>query len=290
MLNSQIVSLASVALALAAVCVAAWQAYVSMQGARKSNALGVISQVFTQWRSPEFNNALRKLLSANGRDFRRQGFDALPRKYRQNAYEVCYFFDYLGTLVLYDIIDKDIVIGVMANRLMQVWLTMEPLIYNERKYRATKYPPGAPRGFLVYYEHLIRLIEDRGGQSAAAAAQQRAGLLHIELSQARKRRPAWLSGRPGGPEIRRLSWGDFGRGRGVHADAEQGEDRHPEGHRQGARPAHPHLIGSSHLRLPSARHRAQRPGNSYAAQRTRIGRSGGRQARQTTRSRAWLSG
>ena len=37
----------------------------------------------------------------------RNNFDALPRRYRQCAYEVCYFFDYLGTLVLYGIVSED---------------------------------------------------------------------------------------------------------------------------------------------------------------------------------------
>jgi hypothetical protein len=187
MLSSEIVSLASILLALAAVCVAAWQVRVSTRSAEKTNALPIISEVFRQWRSREFNIALRKLLGARKKYFDRESFDALPRRYRQPAYEVCYFFDYLGTLVLYDIVSEDIVIGVMANRLMQVWLTMKPLIINERKYRMSGYPVGAPRGFLVYYEHLVKLIEDGGGEHAARFAQERAGLRRLEDGQAKKR-------------------------------------------------------------------------------------------------------
>jgi hypothetical protein len=178
MLNGQIVSLVSVLLALAAVFVAAWQVRESTRSAEKTNALPVISEVFEQSRSPQFNSAVRKILGIEMRYLRRRNFDALPRKYRQDAYHVCYFFDYLGTLVLYNIVAEDIVIGTLASRMVQVWVTMRPLILNEREYRISTYPLGAPRGFLVYYEYLIRLIEDGGGQDAARLAQERAGLRH----------------------------------------------------------------------------------------------------------------
>jgi hypothetical protein len=179
--------LASILLALAAVCVAAWQVRVGTQSAEKANALPVITEVFEQWRSQDFNDALKRLLIPRKGDLSRENFDALPQRHRRDANEVCYFFDYLGTLVLYGIVNEDIIIGVMATRLTQVWLVMEPLILKEREYRNSTYPPGTPRGFLVYYEHLVRRIEDLGGQDAARLAQQRAGLLHLEYGQGERR-------------------------------------------------------------------------------------------------------
>jgi hypothetical protein len=187
MLSSQIVSLISILLALAAACIAIWQVRVSTRSAEKANALPIISQVFEQSRSPQFDAAIRRLLGAEKRYFLRRNFDALPRSYRRDAYRVCYFFDYLGTLVLYDIVAADVIIGVLASRLVQVWITMKPLIYNERGYRADTYPAGAPQGFLVYYEYLIKLIEEGGQRDAARLAQERAGLRHLEMGKARKR-------------------------------------------------------------------------------------------------------
>jgi hypothetical protein len=187
MLSSQIVSLISVLLALAAVCVAAWQVRESTRSAEKTNALPIISEVFEHARSSQFNIAIRRILNAKKKYFYRNNFDALPRKYRQDAYQICYFFDYLGTLVLYDIVAADVIIGVLASRLVQVWVAMKPLILNEREYRTSAYPQGAPRGFLVYYEHLIKLIEEGGGQHAARLAQERAGLRHPKKRYMRKR-------------------------------------------------------------------------------------------------------
>lgn len=181
-MGALIVSLVSILLALAAVSVSAWQVQASLRSADKSNALPVISEAFGQWRSPELNDALRRLLRASRKDLSVRRFEALPRQLRQDAYQVCMFFDYLGTLVLYDIVSEDIIIGTMGSRLMQVWITMKPLIDHERQYRLKAYPPGTPPGFLAYYEHLVRRTQDLGGQDAARNLQKRAGIRHLEPS------------------------------------------------------------------------------------------------------------
>ena len=179
MLDSQIISLASTSLAFATVCVAAWQVRVSTKSTDKSNALPIISEIFREWRTSEFNKASRRLLGIRRSYLDRENFNALPRGLRRDAYKVCYFFDYLGVLVLYDIVRQDIIIGVMATRLTQVWSTMSPIIEKERGYRIDNYPPETPPGFLVYYEHLVKLVEASGGNNAARIAQQRAGVLNI---------------------------------------------------------------------------------------------------------------
>jgi hypothetical protein len=185
-LGALIVSLVSILLALAAVSVSAWQVRVSLRSADKSNALPVVSEAFYQWRSPDFNDALRRLIRATERELSVRRFDALPRQLRQDAYQVCMFFDYLGTLVLYDIVSEDIIIGTMGSRLMQVWITVKPLIDHERKYRRDTYPPGAPPGFLAYYEHLVRRTQDLGGQDAARILQRRAGILNFKSSDTQR--------------------------------------------------------------------------------------------------------
>ncbi len=185
MISGQLISLASAALALATVCVAAWQVRASIKNVGKSNALPVIAEIFQEWRSDRFNSSLRRLLGIRNAYLMRKNFNALPRRLRRDAYEVCYFFDYLGTLVLHDIVSDDIVIGVMATRLVQVWTTMKPLILNEREHRLSHLPAGVPRGFLVYYEYLVKLVEAKGGENAARIAQQRAGVLGYDRGRRR---------------------------------------------------------------------------------------------------------
>lgn len=99
MLAGQIVSLATTLLALATVCVAAWQVRVTTKSAERANALPIVSQIFQQWRSAEFNNSLKRLINIKQSYLSRENFNALPARLRRDAYEICYFFDYLGTLV-----------------------------------------------------------------------------------------------------------------------------------------------------------------------------------------------
>jgi hypothetical protein len=107
------------------------------------------------------------------------GFSALPQEWRENAYRVCYFFDYLGVLVEFSIIREELAISLWGTAIIQVWQAAESFILMERAYRKKTYPPGISPGFLVYYEDLVCRIIDRGGQDAARRIQQRAGLRQL---------------------------------------------------------------------------------------------------------------
>jgi hypothetical protein len=116
-----IVSLVSVIVAVAAVCVATWQVRASAKGAERSNALPVLSEIFAEWRSAEFRMSIMKLLNETPGGSNDDGFESLPKTWREHAYKVCYFFDYIGVLVVSDIINEETVIGMMGTRIMQVW-------------------------------------------------------------------------------------------------------------------------------------------------------------------------
>jgi hypothetical protein len=182
-LDSQLISVVSLAVALAAVLISVWQVQVNINNERKQNSLPVMVDAWQQWRSPAFHAALLRLLSAKADELGRNRFEALPIELRKDAYGVCYFFDYLGTLVVFGIIDEEFVIGVMANRLMQVWAVMAELIGREREWRIQNYPSGTPTGFLVYYEHLVRRVLDLGGSEAAARIHRRKGVLKLRQNE-----------------------------------------------------------------------------------------------------------
>ena len=179
-MSNQLISLISIIVALAAVCIAAWQVQVSVRSSQRQNALPIMSETWQHWRSPIFHAALQRLLTSTAEERSCQNFDELPSQLRSDAYDVCYFFDYLGSLVVFEIIDEDFVVGVMANRVMQIWIKMEPLILREREWRLKTYPPNTPAGFLVYYEHLVKRIIDLGGKDAANRIRRRRGVLHLD--------------------------------------------------------------------------------------------------------------
>jgi hypothetical protein len=179
-LENYIVGSISLAVALAAVGVSTWQVRQTARSAARSHALPVIAEVFREFRSPEFRASVGYLLSSTPVARGDEGFASLPEEWCEKAYVVVYFFDYLGVLVSSGIINEELVIGTMGTRLVQTWIAIKPFIMMERAYRISSYPPGTPPGFLAYYEHLVKRVEELGGGGAAIRIQQRAGLHRID--------------------------------------------------------------------------------------------------------------
>jgi hypothetical protein len=178
-LTSEIVSLISVVLAFIAVSVATWQARSNIRNAWHSHSHPVIAEIFREFRSPQFRESLRDLLNSPAGDAYTGGFRSLPRDRRDAAYDVCYFFEYIGELVAFGIVQEDIIIAAMGTHIMLVWSVMWPAIENERAHRMQTFSPDVPPGFLTQYEHLVARIHDLGGGEAATIIQKRRGVRRL---------------------------------------------------------------------------------------------------------------
>jgi hypothetical protein len=121
--SSQIAGVVSLLIALAAVCVAAWQVRMSARLTVNSNSLPAITRVFEEWRSDIFREHVDNLKKHSPEAPTAGGFAALPDEWRDSAYTVCYFFDYVGTLMLFKLIDDDIIIGTLASQAVVLWRT-----------------------------------------------------------------------------------------------------------------------------------------------------------------------
>lgn len=177
--QSNLVNLASLLIALTAVCVAVWQVRASSKNSELSNALPIVSEIMHEWRSSDFRSDVLYIIEHSPRDKRGKGFGSLSIRWRDRAYRVCYFFDYVGVLASLGIVSDELVISMMGTRIIQIWQVLEPYIERERQFRAETYPQGVPPGFLVYFEHIVTRILDLGGQQAAARIQQRTGLRRL---------------------------------------------------------------------------------------------------------------
>jgi hypothetical protein len=179
-MTDNIVSLTSVVIAVAAVVVATWQVRASARNAERSHTLPVISETFREFRSAEFRASVGYLIANVPEPRGEHGFNSLPKEWRDNAYKVCYFFDYLGALVEFSIIREELVISLWGTSIIHTWQAAVACILMERSYRRSTYPPGISPGFLVYYEDLVCRIIDRGGQDAAKRIQQESGLRRLD--------------------------------------------------------------------------------------------------------------
>lgn len=178
-MQSNIVNLVSLFIALIAVGVAIWQVRASDRSSERSNALPIVSEIMHEWRSTQLRSDVAYILDHTPQGKGEEGFNSLPSRWRDRAYRVCYFFDYVGVLASLGIISDELVISIMGTRIVQVWQKLEPFIGQERQYRAKTYPPGVPPGFLVYFEHIVTRVLDLGGQRAAILIQQRMGLRRL---------------------------------------------------------------------------------------------------------------
>ena len=183
-MQSNIVSLVSLFIALVAVVVAVWQVRMSDRSSELSNALPIVSEIMHEWRSASFRADIVYLLDHAPSGMGRKGPSYIfsrrkERIYLERVYRLCYFFDYVGVLVSLDIISDELVISMMGTWIVQIWQVLEPFIERERKHRIDSYPPGVPPGFLVYFEHIVTRVLDLGGQRAAVRIQQRTGLRRL---------------------------------------------------------------------------------------------------------------
>ena len=158
-MDSTAVNLISVGVALIAVVVAVWQVRTSTERAERALSLPIMGEVARELRSTEFRQSIMYLQKNVPPVPDSGGFESLPEEFREQAYKVCYFFDYLGILALYEIITEDMVVDWVGTRLMQTWAIMRPFIEAEREYRRITYPPETPPGFLLHFEHLIKETE-----------------------------------------------------------------------------------------------------------------------------------
>jgi hypothetical protein len=182
MMAAYLFSLISLAVAVAAVAVATWQVRAAAQSAERSNAIPVLAEISREVRSADFRESLIILLNRIPDQAPPGGFKGLTPEFREHAYRVCYFIDYLGILANKGIISENTIISWIGTWIMQVWIIMQPCILSERAHRAAEYSPETPAGFLPNFENLVRIIMQTGGKEASARIQRDAGI--IALSEA----------------------------------------------------------------------------------------------------------
>lgn len=179
-MSSQIVSGVSLVVAFAAVWIAGWQVRVNTHQTERLNSLPVIYSVFAEYRSQQFRAHFENVLQNLPEGRSQVPFSSLPKDWVDSALPVCYLYDYIGALVGHRLVDERLIIGALATQAMQVWVAVEPHVLAEREYRRTNYTEHASPGFLQYYEHLVRRIDELGGRDAPAKIRARAGIRGLD--------------------------------------------------------------------------------------------------------------
>jgi hypothetical protein len=172
-----VASIGSLLVSVGAVVAAVWSTFRSRDSSMKANSLRVTTEVFQKVGSVEFREQLALILRGpvevppDG-----GGIESLSPEYRDSVYSVCYFFDYLGVLLAFGLIERDLVIGSLGTLIVRTWALLEPHVAAERAHRGREYPADAPAGFLRYFESLVALVRQAEGRSAGETVIRRRGL------------------------------------------------------------------------------------------------------------------
>lgn len=167
---------------LVAIVVAVWQVRTSAASVARSNSLPATSSAFNEFRSPEFQAHLRKVWLEKPSSPPEGGFQSLPEDWRDSAYQVAYFFEYLGVLVAYELVPEDLVVDFSANLLRRSWEALDPFIRKEREYRRESATPGISPNFVTHFEHLVALTIDSNGKPIDDSIHERLKLLSVPES------------------------------------------------------------------------------------------------------------
>lgn len=181
-MSSWLLSVGSLVIAVFAVVVAILQVRASAVAAERSNALPVASDAFNEFRSQEFQAHLRKVWDEKPLKAPEDGFQSLPEDWRKSAYEVAYFFEYLGVLVAYKLVPEDLVVDFSANLLARSWDALEPFIRNERTHRQRSGSSSISAGFVTHFEHLVALTIDSDGKPFDDSIHERLQLRKVPQS------------------------------------------------------------------------------------------------------------
>lgn len=163
------ISILSLIIALLALAVAAWQARQTARLTLNAHKIQVIADAFREIRSTAFLEHYRRILSFPKTEKLAAGFESLPRRRKESAYAVCYFFEHLGVLVARELIPGDVLIPTMRTLIILSWDALKNAIDEELEARKS-YPEKAGHDFLPHFKELVRMAESQQYNKSATVA------------------------------------------------------------------------------------------------------------------------
>jgi hypothetical protein len=146
------VELVTVALSTVAVVVSVVFAIFQLRSAQRANHMLVAIELLTRDRiSDTFieseDYVLNRLVSECPRPV---AVSALPIEARKHVMRLCLFYNSLGQMMLFNVVDQNLLISTVSFRARSAWRAMEPYILAERAARGEAYMPS--------FEHLVYVV------------------------------------------------------------------------------------------------------------------------------------
>lgn len=156
MTASLVLSVIGLIISLAATGISVFLVGRQIRFQRHANEVPITISLGQEYRSEEFQRAQNYVLdSLSAKHTIELGVSALPVPDRDYVLRVVSFYTWLGGLVFFDLIDKEIIIGLLGNRIDRTWRVLEPYILREREVRNIP-------DFLVFYEDFVCRVREHG--------------------------------------------------------------------------------------------------------------------------------
>lgn len=133
---SDVLSLVALALSTAALVVGSLIAHRQVKSVRDTNHIMVLISQMNEFRTRKFNedhDYVCDRLAAEHNSHK--GVSELPQEAKDAFYNITYFYQILGVLVLLGTLDRDDVVTLYQRRLKMLWAAAEPFIKAERRRR-----------------------------------------------------------------------------------------------------------------------------------------------------------
>ncbi|MCZ7458917.1 DUF4760 domain-containing protein [Streptomyces sp. WMMC940] len=101
--------------------------------AQNSNVLPIILQLFKETRDPDFSRAIEYISHDLAREYPPDnGYRRLPPEVRKHVRRIGLFYDDVGKLVAFGVVDERLVIGSYGVNIVAMWDALSPYIHRER--------------------------------------------------------------------------------------------------------------------------------------------------------------
>ncbi|MFC9555986.1 hypothetical protein ACFTWF_34780 [Rhodococcus sp. NPDC056960] len=146
-------------LSLVALLATALVGYLTLHLTRQSTSTRVLIDLFTEHRSDRLAQARRYVNEVLPTySVGPQGLDQLPENDRLLVRDLCWFYDNLGVLVHYEVVDVVPIAGYLGGSVKDVWIKVKPWVEAERAKRLAAGSADAGR-WQEYFEILYDKVD-----------------------------------------------------------------------------------------------------------------------------------
>jgi hypothetical protein len=150
------ISIVALVVSVIALGLSGYLTYRQLRLSRQANSLPVLVDMFREHRNRDLREARHFIFNHLDEYDVTGGLDGLPRDKQLLVSDLAFFYDNLGALVAYGIVDPEPVAGYLGGSVILVFDKLRPLISAER---ARRQKLSDPKRWQIYFEYLYQTVK-----------------------------------------------------------------------------------------------------------------------------------